>query len=113
MLDAVLQRKNPIEYARAIKAVAPKIIHIAVVTIENRAVYLCPVDSGNLRGSINTEERQEVGTVGTAVVYAIYVEYGTRFMDAQPFMRPAVDGSKREIMAFARKLLRSEYGRKR
>ena len=30
-------------------------------------------------------------TVGPKTAYAPYVEYGTRFMDAEPFVRPALD----------------------
>jgi hypothetical protein len=32
-----------------------------------------------------------VGYVGTVLDYAPYVEYGTKFSWAQPFMRPAID----------------------
>lgn len=31
------------------------------------------------------------GVVGTAVEYGLYQEFGTRFMPAQPFLRPAAD----------------------
>lgn len=31
------------------------------------------------------------GVVGTAVEHGVYQEFGTRFMPAQPFMRPAAD----------------------
>jgi HK97 gp10 family phage protein len=33
-----------------------------------------------------------------AVFYARFVEYGTKYMSARPFMRPALNGSKSQIM---------------
>lgn len=63
--------------------------------VTNKAKRLCPVDTGNLRSSINNELRSENGhlvvRVGTNVAYAPYVEFGTRRMRAQPFLRPALD----------------------
>lgn len=59
------------------------------------AQELCPVDSGYLLSTIRYEVRR-TGT-GYAVVvyagadYALYVELGTSRMEAQPFMRPALD----------------------
>lgn len=59
----------------------------------------CPVDTGRLRASITWELILLAGVitarVGTIVVYAIFVELGTRFMEAQPFLRPAlIEGIK-------------------
>lgn len=60
--------------------------------METYSVYAAPVDTGTLRRSI----RMDIADKGlTAVVYptahyAEYVEYGTRYMNAQPFMRPTL-----------------------
>ena len=81
--------------------------------VTNQAKSLAPVNKkkgigGQLRGSImwksyNKEAGHERGdkltsksskdevVVGTNVEYAAYQEYGTRNMEAQPFLRPAVD----------------------
>lgn len=65
------------------------------VLAETQAKRLCPVDTGRLRASIRhtlaVEDDEIVCYVGSDVVYAIYQEMGTRFMPAQPFLRPAVD----------------------
>lgn len=45
----------------------------------------------NLTDSISTNGYKVTGEVGTTMHYAPYVEYGTRFMEAEPFMKPAVD----------------------
>ena len=88
--------------------------------VRNKAVLLCPVDTGELRGSIQVEKIAPLTVaVGTNKEYAPFVEYGTgtqgdpavphttkeywRYQDengnwhtshghpAQPFLRPAVD----------------------
>ncbi len=53
----------------------------------------CPVDTGHLRNNIHTnvkyEDKQIVGTVGTNLNYAIYVELGTGPVGARsPKMLP-------------------------
>lgn len=39
--------------------------------------------------------------VGTDVEYAVYVEYGTKHMEAQPYLRPALNQTMREADALA------------
>ena len=48
---------------------------------------------GNIRRSIRQDitDGGMTGTVGTNVDYAPYVEHGTRFMDSEPFAKPAFD----------------------
>lgn len=64
------------------------------VRVESGAKRLAPVDTGRLRSSISHEigrdARGLVGTVGTDVTYAPYVELGTSKAPAQPFLRPAL-----------------------
>lgn len=51
---------------------------------------------GQLRNSItpSIEDKGMAGVVRAEVDYAEYVEKGTRFMDAQPYMKPALDEQK-------------------
>ena len=52
---------------------------------------------GGLKGGndgdmdINVSPEWNEGYVGSAVLHAIYQEFGTRYMDAQPYLRPAID----------------------
>lgn len=66
----------------------------AAVVVERVAKQLCPVDTGRLRSSITRQlGRDSLGlyaAVGTDVEYAPFVELGTRFMRARPFLRPAL-----------------------
>lgn len=72
------------------RAVAEQVAETAYGT-EAVAKYLCPVDTGTLRRSIHTviSERGMRAVVGPSVAYAIFVEFGTRFMAARPYTRPA------------------------
>ena len=58
---------------------------------ENYAARKCPVDTGNLRGSIThaVDAGGNAVYIGTNVEYAPYVELGTARQKAQPFLRPA------------------------
>lgn len=58
---------------------------------ENYAEKKCPVDTGNLRGSITHEidTSDNAVYIGTNVEYAPHVELGTSCQKAQPFLRPA------------------------
>lgn len=94
--------------------------------MQETAVMRVPVDTGNLRSSINTAiesgEDETTITVGTNIFYAPYVEYGTGQigaesggveyprdsdvtysserigMEAQPFLRPALYDNEKRIM---------------
>lgn len=51
----------------------------ACLIVENTAKELCPVDTGQLRGSIShtLTNGGKTGEIGTNVEYAPYVEFGT------------------------------------
>lgn len=52
---------------------------LASEIVVSAAIEKCPVDTGNLRGSITAEidENALVARVGTPVEYAPYIEFGT------------------------------------
>ncbi len=102
----------------------------AGLLVERDAKLLCPVDTGNLRGSIHTDvENTAQGAeaiVYTNVDYAPYVEYGTgekgdpsvshrlgwKGSPPHPFMRPALafnrdsGNIRRVVAAEVRKVLK-------
>ncbi len=59
-------------------------------TAENYAKKLCPVDTGRLRASIGHSTGDREAVVGTNVEYAEFVELGTRYQHAQPYLKPAL-----------------------
>jgi HK97 gp10 family phage protein len=58
-----------------------------------------PVDTGKLRGSIDTtiSEDKKTVTVGPNTDYDTFIELGTRKMAAQPFVRPGGKGAAQFI----------------
>lgn len=76
--------------------------------MHNKAVRLAPVDTGTLRRSV----QKSVFSGGLTVVvdvtaeYSMYVEYGTRYMQAQPFIRPAYYGQVSKFINDIQKLMK-------
>lgn len=68
--------------------------------VEGTAKELCPVDTGNLRGSINYQMGDDGLSVivGTPVEYAPFVEFGTQFMGGTPFLRGGLLMNKAKIL---------------
>lgn len=60
--------------------------------VENQAKRLCPVDKGQLRGSITTELVEQNGTievrVGTNVAHAVWVHEGTGIYAGRGYIYP-------------------------
>lgn len=76
--------------------------------VESAAKGRCPVDTGRLRSSIRIQTGESDAfvisvivaattgarvTIGSDVEYSGFVEQGTRFMRAQPFLSPALDAA--------------------
>ena len=78
-----------------------------VQNVVTQAKRICPFDTGQLRNSImgqvkggsyghqggptlSERPKEGEGYVGTAVAHGIYNEFGTRYMPAQPYLRPAI-----------------------
>ena len=55
-----------------------------------------PVDTGSLKRSIGLELKDTglTAKVTPTMEYAPYVEYGTRYMNAQPYVRPAFNAQR-------------------
>lgn len=113
-------------YEAAIASIIPKGLATAGVMLEDDAILRAPVLSGRLRASITwaTNRQQEKVRseakandgvsqpsnaetlyVGTAVEYAPYKEYGTRFSKAKPFLRPSMKARRKDILNIFVKLI--------
>lgn len=106
----------------------------ACILVENEAKLACPVKNNQLRASITHEVEGTTGVIGTNVVYAPYVEYGTgiyaakgdgsqkpwSYQDAegnwyttvgmrpQPFLEPALQSSIKDILQLFEKAIEEE-----
>lgn len=78
---------------------------VQAIRIVSQAKALTPVDTGRLRNSITWKQEGIQGGgvpvltvkpkknevfVGTGIEYAPYVEFGTKYQEAQPFLVPAI-----------------------
>jgi len=71
--------------------------------VQDMAITLVPVRTGLLKSTIHVEPtgqmmERRVRAGGGEAPYAPYVEFGTRRMGAQPYMRPSLDARKAEIV---------------
>ena len=67
--------------------------------VETYAKILVPVDFGTLKSSIMVDEVTPMqATIGPHTDYAEHVEFGTSRMEAQSYMRPALDEHENEIV---------------
>lgn len=81
-------------------------IRKAAHDVEARAKDIVPVDTGNLKNSIQTAMESDLtAIVGTHVEYAPYVEYGTRKMAARPYLGPAAEAVRPSLESAMKELL--------
>ena len=76
--------------------------------LQAKAQRNAPIDTGNLKRSIGLEINDSGLTAESeaTAAYAGYVEYGTRFMNAQPYMKPAFEEQKIKFRNDMKKLMR-------
>jgi HK97 gp10 family phage protein len=95
----------PAYTAKSVAAVAVA-VNKATFDIEGQAKTRAPVDTGHLRSSIaGRMEAATTGVVEAGAHYAIYQEFGTYKMAAQPFMLPALEQVKPSLQAALRAAL--------
>lgn len=121
MADGITVKLEGIEdlirKVRSYQVITKEAIRIALVRgglqIELAAKEMCPVDTGRLRGSITTDKRyiqKFLVMVGTKVDYGPYVEFGTKKMDARPYLFPAFFMFEGEIVKDIKKILDKSRG---
>ena len=84
--------------ARRVETVSGHAARSWAATVKNAAIAKAPVDTGYLRDSITTERlAPKHWKVKVGAHYGVYVEYGPRYMAAQPYFRPAVKTANAEF----------------
>lgn len=73
-----------------------RIVKMNGAELQQKAQRKAPVDTGTLKRSIGLEIKDGGLTAECAATaeYAPYQEWGTRYMEAQPFMKPAFNEQK-------------------
>lgn len=68
--------------------------------ILRKAKETVPVDTHYLQESITVNGKGLDWEVGTPVEYAGFVEYGTKYQSAKPYLIPSVESSRKAIKTF-------------
>ena len=84
--------------------------------LKNSIMYNGPEITGGFNDSggekaekqINSKAKKAVGYIGSNLDYAVYQEFGTRKMAAQPFLRPAIEIQRGKTVASIKKTM-NEY----
>jgi HK97 gp10 family phage protein len=97
------------DYDGVLERTKKKWLKKAALVVKDEAVNRAPVDTGRLAGSLNERVNDDYAEVGTNVEYAPYVEYGTKYMIAQPYLRPALDTNKKSLVKDFDSMLHDEY----
>lgn len=76
----------------------------SALTVERYAKTNAPVDTGRLRSSIITDMTPSIfptrATITPFVNYAIFIQEGTRYINANPFLTRARDQAEDEVHGF-------------
>lgn len=85
--------RHPLTISREAQERAAAAVLKAAHDIEGLAKRVVPVDTGNLKNSIQVAEDGDMAaTIGPrGVEYDYYVEMGTRRMASRPYLRPAAE----------------------
>lgn len=88
---------------------------IGAFKVEGGAKDVVAVDTARLKNSITVDASDIamlVVRVGTDVKYAPFVEFGTKFMGARPYLYPAFFSQENEIVKAIGRILRKDIGLK-
>lgn len=79
-----------------VKAGVQQTVAETLLLIETDAKLLSPVDTGLNRAEIHSERAANglSGAVLAGTSYAVYLEFGTRYMRARPFLFPAYEKNR-------------------
>lgn len=96
-MGGALEFKGALELSKDLRKKAKQVELVRAIVKQNgsemqqKAMRTVPVRTGELKRSIelNIEDDGMTARVTAGKDYAPYVEWGTRYMTAQPFMRPA------------------------
>lgn len=100
-------RRHPLTISQEAQGRAEAAVLKAARDIEGLAKRVVPVDTGNLKNSIQVaEESPMAATIGPrGVEYDYYVEFGTRYMGARPYMTPAAEHVRASFIEAMRQII--------
>jgi HK97 gp10 family phage protein len=93
-----------VELAASLHRVAGELDHLdgaagqAAQLVKTRAAANARVDTGAMVRSIRADTSGSDFTVGAYVRYAAFQEFGTIYVTASPFLRPALEASQPQVV---------------
>ena len=104
-IQVIVRSRFP-QLTLAAHALAEKAVAKAALDIEAHAKANAPVDTGLLRNSIGARREGELAwVVESPVDYSVYQEYGTSRMAAHPYMTPAVEIVRPQLLDALRRIV--------
>ncbi|HFX4885879.1 TPA: HK97-gp10 family putative phage morphogenesis protein [Streptococcus pyogenes] len=92
---------------KSVRIAVDKELSKSAARIERQAKILAPVDTGWLRAQIYSEQQRLLHyRVVSPALYSIYLELGTRKMEAQSFLDPALRKEWPVLMANIKKMFK-------
>lgn len=90
-VQVIINEDNARQIENAFDAQIAKALEEIGLLAEGYAKKACPVDTGRLRASIThqIDTGSDSVYIGTNVEYGVYVEMGTRYRKAKPYLKPA------------------------
>lgn len=88
--------KQSVQKLAMSEGVQDALLHAAAVGAQSAELRV-PVDTGELMNSIDYGVKDGVAWFGAGAPHVLHVEYGTKNMPAQPFLRPALSDIKKEL----------------
>ena len=104
-LSKELNRKSDISEVRNVVAMNGASLQEGAM---RNAVFVKGYQTGNLRRSIslNLEDGGMSAVVAPTAHYSLYVEKGTRFMGAQPYLEPAFEAQAPQFLNDLKRVMR-------
>ncbi len=93
----------PVEQRKAIR----KVVRETAVRVRDSARRRAPRDSGDLKKSIQRKSSKSgmAAKIGSDIVYAPFVEFGTNDTDAKPFLFPSLEEERPHFLTNMRDAL--------
>lgn len=92
--------------ALALKDAVRQVVEKATLDIQAKAAIDAPYETGALQASISSQVEGTFtgaeGLVYTNQEYAAYQEFGTKFNGPNPYMRPAAEAVRGQLIALGR-----------
>lgn len=108
-LSGISEMKRALEKQAKVEQMVSSVVKLNGAELQERAQRNAPVDTGNLRRSISLSVKDGGMTaeVTATADYSAYVEYGTRYMEAQPYMQPAFNVQKEIFLNDLRRVMKN------